>query len=482
MTINPYPAPLRVKRERLIAADQSQRIHDLAVQILAHTGLEVRQPELQQHLTAAGLKLRGDRILFEPAMVNQFVDEMRAGLLSHHREEQTPDDGRITLAVSSYSLFVHDIDSDMVVPYTSQRLIEMTKLIDTLAEERVVGTPPGIPTEVHPDLQPVAQYYIAALHARQGAMPVDPTSAKTVRYLFEMAEVMGQPWRDLPVYMATPLRLGGESLEVALSCVDRLDHISVSSMPATGTTAPIHPFGALALSAAENIGGAICVRILTGKSVSFHVNIFPSDLREGSMVFGSPESMLFQMLCDDLSRFYGHDPGDAPGNYHVMAKLPDCQSAGEKAAILSLGAFLGARWFSCAGTLSLDEIFSPEQLLVDVELRNWAERALQGVWLGEEAVEDWLGEVQAGIRRGFIALDSTLDHYKTHTWHPKRFERGAIGGWQSKGQPRFSEKIRAEVRQRIARHNFELDPPRRAEIERIYAAAQAAVRDEGRLQ
>ena len=320
-----------------------------------------------------------------------------------------------------------------------------------------------------------AQYRIAATYARQGATPVDPTSAETVPYLLDMAEVMGHPMRSLPVYMPTPLRLGGESLDVVLACADRLSHISVSSMPSTGASAPIHPFGALALAAAEVIGGMVAMRILTGKPTTFSVGIFPFDLRAGAMVFGSPENMLFQMLCNDMNRFYGWSWGPAPDNIHVMSKLPDAQSAAEKASIMAVGAFLGARHFSCAGTLSLDEIFSPEQLLLDCEIRDWAQRAIQGVWMGEEAVDDWLTEVQAGLQRGFMALDSTLDHYRRHTWYPRRFERGAIGPWLTEGQPRFCDRLRAEVRRRIAGHDFELDPERRREIERIYQAAQEAV-------
>jgi trimethylamine:corrinoid methyltransferase-like protein len=362
-----------------------------------------------------------------------------------------------------------------VVPYTADRLIEMCKLMDTLADEGVYGTPPGIPTEEPPDLQPIAQYRIAALCARQGASPVDPTSAKTVNHLLDMAEVMGRPIRSLPVYIPTPLRLGGESLDVVLACVDRLSHISVSSMPSTGASAPIHPFGALALAAAEVIGGMIAVRILTGKPATFGANIFPFDLRAGAMVFGSPENMLFQMLCADFNRFYGWTREGVPNNIHVMSKLPDTQSAADKAAIMAVGAFLGARHFSCAGTLSLDEVFSPEQLLLDCEIRDWAQRAIQGVWLGEEAVSDWLAEIQAGVQRGFMGLDSTLDHYLSHTWYPRRFQRGAIGPWLTAGQPHLSERLRNEVRQRIAAHDFELDAERRREVERIYQAARKAV-------
>jgi trimethylamine:corrinoid methyltransferase-like protein len=193
------------------------------------------------------------------------------------------------------------------------------------------------------------------------------------------------------------------------------------------------------------------------------------------MVFGSPENMLFHMLCSDYSCFYGWPSRPAPGNVHVMSKLPDAQSAAEKASIMALGAFLGARHFSCAGTLSLDEIFSPEQLLLDCEIRDWAQRAIQGVWMGEEAVDDWLAEIRAGLQGGYMALDSTLDHYLRHTWYPRRFERGAIGPWLVGGQPRLSDRLRAEVRQRIVRHDFELDADRRREVERIYRAAETVV-------
>jgi trimethylamine:corrinoid methyltransferase-like protein len=463
--------PLRLRREALIGSDQAARVHELAKQVLSEIGMEVRDPAYRARLVQAGLKESGERIFFEPAMVDVYVDEVRHRLAAERPAAPRVDDGRLTLSVSSYSLFVHDLESGQVVPYTTERLVEMTKLIDSLADEGVFGAPPGIPVDISPDLQPLAQYRIAAFHARQGATPVDPTSVKTAPYLFEMADVMGSPVTSLPVYIPTPLRLGGESLEVVMGNLERLDNIGISSMPAAGMSAPIHPFGALALAAAEVIGGMIAVRILTGKPVDFYVNIFPSDLREGSMVFGSPENMLYQMLSVDMNRFYGHHPADGPDNIHVMAKLPDSQSAAEKSAIMALGASMGVRHFSCAGTLSLDEIFSAEQLLADCETRNWVQRALQGVWMGEEAVEDWLGEIRAGMQGGFLALDSTLGTYQRHVWYPKWFQRAAIGSWMEHGQPRLGERLRAEVRRRIAAHNFELDAYRRQEIERIYERA-----------
>jgi trimethylamine:corrinoid methyltransferase-like protein len=130
------------------------------------------------------------------------------------------------------------------------------------------------------------------------------------------------------------------------------------------------------------------------------------------------------------------------------------------------------RDFGSAGTLSLDEVFSPEQLLVDCEMRDQVQRAVQGVWLGEESVDDWLEEMRQGAERGFLRSDSTLDHYRTATWYPKRFERRSVGAWMREGQVGLGEKLRGEVRRRIAGHTYKLEAGKRREIERIYAAAE----------
>ncbi len=159
------------------------------------------------------------------------------------------------------------------------------------------------------------------------------------------------------------------------------------------------------------MGGLVTLRLLTGKPVTFHVDIFPFDLRRrqpGLRLAGE------SALPDALRRFQpllrlARGPGT--GNTHVMSKTPDSQAAADKAAIMAWGASLGQRHFGAAGTLSLDEIFSAEQLLVDIEIRDWLQAAIQGPWLGEEVVDDWLAEIRAASRT-FVGLDSTLDHYR----------------------------------------------------------------------
>ena len=219
MNENMNTVPLRFTREQTISMEQAARVHELAKRILHKIGLEVRHAGTLERLQGEGFQVRDNHVFFEPAVVDEYVAEMRRWIAARPAPNPAPDDGRLTLGVSTYSLHVHDVETDRVVPYTTDRLIEMCKLLDSLADEGVSGTPPGIPTDEHPDLQPIAQYRIAALYARQGARPVDPTSPETVNYLLDMAEVMERPIHSLPVYIPSPLRLGGESLDVVLACV-----------------------------------------------------------------------------------------------------------------------------------------------------------------------------------------------------------------------------------------------------------------------
>lgn len=68
---------------------------------------------------------------------------MRRWVASRPQPPDTPDDGRLTLSVSSYSLNVHDIEVDRVVPYTTERLIEMCKLVDSLATDVIHAVGPA---------------------------------------------------------------------------------------------------------------------------------------------------------------------------------------------------------------------------------------------------------------------------------------------------------------------------------------------------
>jgi len=461
---------------------QPERIHETALSILREVGLEVAHESARRKMATEGFRVSGDRVYFEPAVVEDYLAERRRRREVEANERPASDlpsdDGKLHLTVGVYAHHVHDLDADRIAPYTSDKLVEMTKLVDVLEERNVHSPAPGYPMDVPPPLEPIAKYRIGALYSRHGAHPVDPISAESIPYVFEMAEALGQPMRSLPVYVFSPLRLAGESLDVVMQFREHLDGVHVGAMPAVGGTAPIMPFGALALAAAEVIGGFITLAVVTGLTTDFGIGLHAFDLRHGTMVFGSPETYLFGQLNTEINEFYdsGRRPerrhrGHATAGIHVRANFPGPQSAAEKATVMTAGALIGARWFNGAGILSVDEVFSAEQLLIDCEIRDGVERLIGGLNMGQGGY-DWVAEVRAGVERGFIATDSTLDHFRETYWHPRLFDRGFLAAQGYDGRLKLAERAREMVRQYVARYDFELEASKRREVDRIWRKAQ----------
>lgn len=465
--------PLRWQRNELVTLDQAERVYGLGLKLLAKTGMEVLDEPVLARLQALGFRARGKRVLLEPAVVEEHVTELRRRKQAEHAGgDRTAEP--LTLSISQYPHHLHHPATGQVLPYTTAALIEMTRLVDSFAGEGVRGTMPGYPMDVPGPLQQIAQYRIAAENHRDGCEPTDLTTASTAPFFFEMAEALGRPVTGLPVYLVTPLKVGGESLDLVLQNAHRLDHIWVASMPAAGTTAPISPLAAYVVSVAEHLGGMVLLHALTGLPVSCHASIFPADMRSLAMVFGSPENLLFHLGGRDLNRILGFGPEHTDGNVHCMAKLPGAQAAAEKAAIMMAGALAGARHFTGAGTLALDEVFSPEQLVLDCEIRDWVQRAVAGLDVVMPD-EDVLGEVEAALTEGFLGQVGTVAGCRRFYWHPRFFERDLLGAWQAAGSPELCAAVGIDIAHRIARHNYQLGSLAQREIERIYRAAAAFV-------
>lgn len=461
----------RLPPPRLLTEDQLVRIHETAVRILVTHGLRVRSSDACAAAARAGLRTGGDRVFPDRARIEGLVARTRASSGGGERGEVEAEP-RLILTVPNYAEFVHDLDSDDLVPYTTERLIEATKFVDTMTEHGVIGSAPGVACDVPGELQQLHKYRIAIRYSRNGWRPVDERSPRAMPYALGMAEALGHPYRYHAVYVVSPLSLGGDSLECLRVCQRRLEGIHVSNMSSVGATAPIALAGALALGAAEVIGAALVMELFSGLPVSWSIRVCPFDPRTMAMSLGAPEELLFQRASDELTAWYhGRPPGPPSGMLHTQAKLPDQQAAAERMCQLTFGALFGARSFSGGGTLSLDEVFSAEQLVYDCELRDHVQRFLRGADLRYD-LEQCVAEAAEGLEQGFLGLDSTASLYRQVYWLPRLFERRRFTGWQEAGKPRLRGRAKAMVREQLRRHDYQPDPAVMREVERIYARAE----------
>ena len=70
--------PVVLERPRLFDENQLGRIREAAVMILAEHGLRVLHPRALEEARRAGLRVVGDRVGFDRATIERFLDESRA--------------------------------------------------------------------------------------------------------------------------------------------------------------------------------------------------------------------------------------------------------------------------------------------------------------------------------------------------------------------------------------------------------------------
>jgi len=462
--------PFGVSRPQLFTEDQLRRIHEAAVTILIENGIRVNHAAAREAAARAGLRVAGDRVLLERSVINEFVAaSMAEGKVQPWRP--APLSADIVLDVHRYPQNVHVLATDEIAPFTTETLIEATKLVDTLAERGVRGYAPGIPADVPSDLEQLLQYKIAAQYCRDGKHHVEIRNARMLPYAMEMAEVLGNPVHGFDTYVVTPLRLNNEFLDVLMADGSGLTYVTVNDMTSVGATTPIRVPDALALAAAEVIGCAIILREITPLEIHWSVRVCPIDMHSMALSLGSPEEILFQLAGDEVNAFYhGYEPWPPGGNLHSQAKLPDAQAAAERMAQMTFGVLCGSRSFGGAGTLSLDEVFSAEQLMIDCEMRDHVARLIRGIDPECDPVAA-AAEAALGVKEGFLGLDTTAMLARQVYWAPRLFERRALAGWERAGQPSLRRQAKDMAHEQLKRFNYELESELLRKIEAIYARA-----------
>jgi len=461
-----------VQRSPFFDTNQLQRIEEAMLRILEEVGIAILDDEIFKQLKSCGFQIKGNRVCICRKRVSEFLDAERKHNGYKFSEEPEPIDTsthKIGVSLIEYAQWVHDTETDKIVPFDTKRLIEATKLLHVLG----LSGPPGCPVDIPPPIQSVVQYWVSATYSKHGRRRIDPKALETLPYIIEMSDVLGEPLRHLPVYIFSPLTLGSESLKCVLKYKDRLSGVGVSNMPSAGCTASINVGDAYALSVAEVIGSVILLKEIIDLPVNWNIGLFPIDLRTLAMVFGSPENFLLQLTTSEINAyFHGTSWYPSAGNIHTNAKLPCAQSCAEKASLMTAGALLGARWFTSVGLLSLDEIFSAEQLIYDLEIRDHVQRLVQGID-GDCDPERCLKDVIDGIQhKSFITLDSTLESYKQFYWHPKLFDRQFFSAWEGEGAKSNRQKAHTMIQELLSQYEYELDPELQSELDKILARAK----------
>ena len=133
-----------------------------------------------------------------------------------------------------------------------------------------------------------------------------------------------------------------------------------------------------------------------------------------------------------------------------------------------VGALAGSKVFYGGGLLSLDELFSPLQLVIDCEIRDYAQRLAAGFEFSEETLA--VPVIEEAIREdgNFLVQEQTLTQYQRMYWMPRLFDYGMMGGHLAGETKDAVEAAREVMKQAIGRYDFALPEDVRRKIDAVY--------------
>lgn len=445
-------------------ADDIQRMHLAALQVLDEIGLAIDHEAALELLQAAGVRVKDNRAHFSPELVEAHLGQMR----THWHTRPPAPANALTATVGDMCQYYHNPHNDEIELMTTANVIEATRAVESARDRGLGSYVPGVPRDVPPQLQAIVEYRIGAEFTAGGPTLDTLYPPEALDFLFEMAEAFGQPMRGAGIFSVSPLRLSGYEFDLAVQHRERWQEFYVTTYPAAGVSAPVLFRPAWVLSNAEALGGAVALHIIGGgKPVWFSAGMFPVDMRSMTIAGGLPECAWMYWASAQVNRFYHPNAG-----YSMMlgtqAKRPGLQAGYEKGMAGALGVMTGCNDLHYIGVLSFDDIFSPEQMLADLELRDALARLRTGIPCDDPS--RWMDVIREGLDQGYVQADTTLDRWRESYWAPRLFDRLSWHSFQHSSGKTARQRARAEMLERLSRYGYQ-PPLAIADVRRIFERA-----------
>lgn len=444
------------------------RMHASALEMIARTGFRVQLPEMQaEALKLPGFTEKNGRLCIAPERVQ---DWMKAAQASRAKTAPADPVTDFVFSVGDRAYWILDRDGTSMRQMTRDDVIVGTKLIEMLRPRGARGTTCGVPSDVPVPLQPLEQYMIAAEYSSAGGGTPQVCDIRTAQIVREMDKVYGRPFHQ-SVYLIGPLGITGSELEILWHFRHEVDGVLVGSMPIMGLTAPCDMLSTFTLAIAEVLGGAALFHaLLPSAMITILPHPEPADLRTGAIVFGTPEWQLLDLMHREIMDYYGM-------SWNVKlslttASLPNAQAQIERTTSALLAILGGFHGIGPLGQLGLDEVWSPVQLLLDMEMLEYAARIARGPEPGEALALTTLPDlVDEVVTNGqlFAEHETTVMNYRAQYQQPELLQRMGRAQWLAAGRPDVLETAQRRVDELVAAYNYEAPQAIMRELRKIYA-------------
>lgn len=456
--------------------DYKEYLHDKALDLLESTGVAAEEFITEKVKDLRDIHCKGGRLYFDRDTVQKVLDENYALISkSISAGDSNKTDSLIHIGVCDLPQYYLRPDSGAIELMSTASLVDATKFLHTV-QQKTPGAwsmVPGVPRDVPFELQAITEYYIGCEFCSNGGNIDTLYPDQAVDYIFAMAEAMGRPYKSAGMFTLSPLGLGGFEMATAFKRMDHFESFSISSLPLPGATAPVLLTPAWIISIAEAIaGGTVLYLASKGKPVYISTGMFPFEPRKSWVAGGMPEHSIMEYQRGIIAPRY-NPTLKYSHSMTTSAKKPGFQAASEKTAGALFAAMNGCKEFYTAGLLSFDDIFSPVQFVLDVEIRNLAQEYLKQP-VGSQNT-DWNAIIAEGIHGGYSSAETTLDNYSDVYYFPELFTRNAMDKDHGRLEDIFSDEVcnaaRLKAEEYIRKSDYTPDGTKIKEARKIYDSA-----------
>jgi trimethylamine--corrinoid protein Co-methyltransferase len=458
---------------QLISEDEVESIHQSSLRVLAEIGMDFTLPEARDLLKAAGADIQGERVRFDPGLIEGLIASAPPEFTFHARNPEN--DQR----VGGPNLMFGTVGSppscsDMDRGRRSGTLEDYRNFLRLAQYFNSIGFISGYPVEpidVHASvrhleaLRDIVLLTDKPFHAYSlGAERIlDGIEIARIARGVSHQQLEEQPSLFSIVNTNSPLKLDQPMLRGIMEMSARNQIICVTPFTLAGAMAPVTVAGALVEQNAEALAGMAFTQVVRkGAPVIYGGFTSNVDMKSGAPAFGTPEYMKACIVGGQLARRY-KVPYRTSNT--CAANTVDAQAAYE--SVFSLwGVTMGGGNFVMhgAGWLEGGLVASFEKFVLDVDLIQMVMEFLMPLETSEDALGvEAIREVGPGGH--FFGAQHTLARYSHAFYAPIVSDWRNNQQWLAAGKPEAWQKANTVWKQALAEYQEPaIDPAIREEL------------------
>ncbi len=475
----PWEQPrMRFDPLRAVSDDELEAIHHASLRVLRETGIDFLDETARSQLAAAGAQVTGERVRFDPELVESLVATAPTEFILHGREPHRD------LKFGGAHIIYTSVASPPFVTGLGQgrrdgnridyrNLIKMGQVLNAI---HTVAGYPVEPMDIHPSIR-----HLEATHDMLTLSDKTPFVYSLGRQrnldAIEMVRIVRGVDTDTldketsiysVINASTPLRYDTVMLHGIQEMSARNQLIIITPFTLAGAMAPVTIAGAVVLQNAEALAGIAYTQVVRpGSPVAYGGFTSNVDMRSGSPAFGTPEYWKACLLGGQLARRYRLPYRSSNVN---ASNSVDAQSAYES-VIAIWGAVMGGvnLLLHGAGWLEGGLLTSYEKFVIDADLLNMVTEMLRPITVDDASLAvEAIAEV--GPAGHFFGSTHTQERYASEHFQPMVSAWRNYESWDESGRLEAHQRAERLAHEIIAAHE---EPPmledRRVELDEFVA-------------